>query len=213
MPYPRFERLAAAKRERLLEEAAREFAARGFEAASLNRILERASMSKGVAYYYFEDKADLFFTVVQRCAAELNLVDTALDPASLTAETFWPAMAALHRQPLLRSFDRPWLFGALRAAGRLPLELREREPLAAFARQLTGWVEGLIARGRALGVIRTDVPAELIFAWMEALDTASDTWLLMQWEYLDREAIARLSDQTVEAMRGAVGRPLSQPLP
>jgi AcrR family transcriptional regulator len=205
VPYPRFERLAAQKRARLLDEAAREFAAHGFDDASLNRILSRARMSKGAAYYYFEDKADVFSAVVLHCATELKLVDITLDPTVLDAKTFWPAMAALHREPLLRAVDRPWLFGALRAAGRLPLELREREPLASFARLLTNWVGGLIACGRTLGVIRADVPDELLFAWMEALDAASDAWLLVSWERLDRAAIARISDQTVEAMRGALG--------
>jgi AcrR family transcriptional regulator len=204
VPYPRFERLAAEKRVRLLEEAAREFAAHGFAGASLNRILERAGMSKGAAYYYVEDKADLFFAVVQYAAAELHLVDAALDPTSLRAETFWQAMVALHREPLQRAFERPWLFGALRTAGRLPPEVREREPLATFARQFTGWVQALIDRGRELGVIRADVPAELAFAWLEALDAASDAWLLDHWAGLDRATIARLSDQTVEAMRGAL---------
>ena len=49
--------------------------------------------------------------------------------------------------------------------------------------------------------MRTDVPDELIFAWMGALDDASDHWLLTKWKNLDREAIGHVSDQTVDAMR------------
>ncbi len=37
--------------------------------------------------------------------------------------------------------------------------------------------------------------------WIAALDQASDTWLLTRWEQLDREAIAKVSDQIVDAMR------------
>ena len=36
---------------------------------------------------------------------------------------------------------------------------------------------------------------------MDALDDASDHWLLTQWKNLDREAIGHISDQTVDAMR------------
>jgi AcrR family transcriptional regulator len=203
MPFPRFSKLPLEKRERLMEAAAQEFAAYGFENASMNRILETVQMSKGAAYYYFEDKVDLFFTVIQYCIARSKL-DLALDPATLTAETFWPAFAELHRQPLLRSFEQPWLFAAVRAAEHLPPAVLEREPLATFARQVRTWMLNLVKRGQELGVIRTDLPEQLIFAWIQALDDASDHWLLSQWSQLDREAIAHISDQTVDGMRGAL---------
>src|SRR5438874_360663 len=189
------------KRERLLEVAAQEFARYGFEDASINRILDRVQMSKGAAYYYFEDKVDLFFTVVQYCNERLNLIDQEVDPAMLSAETFWPTFAELHRQPLLRSFEQPWLFAAVNAARRLPSTALEREPLATFARQLMAWVMTIIKRGQELGVIRTDVADELLFGWLRALDEAGDQWLLANWKDLDRIAIAQISDQTVDAMQ------------
>ena len=94
MPFSRYNKLPAEKRERLMEAAAKEFAAYGFEDASVNRILETVQMSKGAAYYYFEDKVDLFFTVIQYCIERLEL-NLALDPATSTAETFWPSFAEL----------------------------------------------------------------------------------------------------------------------
>ncbi|UUZ81956.1 TetR/AcrR family transcriptional regulator [Paenibacillus sp. P26] len=47
LPFSRFEKLAREKRELLLDQAAREFAAHGFEQSSINRILEQSNMSKG----------------------------------------------------------------------------------------------------------------------------------------------------------------------
>jgi AcrR family transcriptional regulator len=187
-----------------MEVAAQEFARYGFEDASINRILERAQMSKGATYYYFADKVDLFFTVVQYCNERLKLIDQEIDPATLTAETFWPTFAELHRQPLIRSFEQPWLFAAVNAARRLSPATLEREPLASFARQLIAWVMTIVKRGQELAVIRTDIPDELIFAWLQALDEASDRWLLAHWKDLDRAAIAQVSDQTVDAMRRAL---------
>src|SRR5437868_10126472 len=130
MPYPRFNKLPVEKRTRLLDIAAQEFAKYGFDDASVNRILEQAHMSKGAAYYYFEDKADLFCTVIQYAMEQLELIDTRLDVATLTPGTFWPIFAELHRQPLLRSFEQPWLFAAIRAAGRLSPDTLKLEPLA-----------------------------------------------------------------------------------
>jgi AcrR family transcriptional regulator len=204
MPFPRFFKLELEKREWLMEVAAQEFARYGFEDASINRILERAQMSKGATYYYFEDKVDLFLTVVQYCNERLKLIDQEIDPSKLTAETFWPTFAELHRQPLIRSFEEPWLFAAVNAARRLSPESLELEPLASFARQLITWVMSIVKRGQELGVIRDDIPDEIIFAWLQALDEVGDQWLLAQWKDLDRQDIVRISDQTVDAMRRAL---------
>lgn len=62
----------------------------------------------------------------------------------------------------------------------------------------------IVKRGQAVGAIRTDLSDELIFAWVHALDSASDQWLLAHWQHLNREAIAHVSDQTVDAMRRAL---------
>ena len=40
MPRPRFYKLSAPKRERILEAAAKEFTAHGYDGASLNQILD-----------------------------------------------------------------------------------------------------------------------------------------------------------------------------
>jgi hypothetical protein len=77
----------------------------------------------------------------------------------------------------------------------------EREPLASLARQIISLVMQLVERGQELGSIRRDLPVELIFAWLQGLDGASDQWLTSHWSQLDRATIARVSDQTVEAMR------------
>lgn len=196
-----------------MEAAAQEFAAYGYDDASMNRILETVQMSKGAAYYYFEDKVDLFFTVIQYCIERLQVFNLELDPAMLTAETFWPTFADLHRQPLLNSFEQPWLFAAVRAAEHLSLAALQREPLATFARQVRTWMMTIVQRGQELGVIRTDMSEQLIFAWMQALDGASDHWLLAHWSELDREAIAHISDQTVDGMRRALAvGPIDNPL-
>jgi AcrR family transcriptional regulator len=204
MPFTRFDKLTQERRERVLDVAAQEFADYGYEDASINRILEKANMSKGAAYYYFEDKADLFATTVQYCVQRLELIDRELDTTTLTAESFWLIFSELHRRPLLRSFDQPWLFGAIRAAGKLSPAALERKPLATLASQINMWAMNIIKRGQQLGMIRTDLPDELIFGWLEALNDASDRWLLVHWQELDRATIARYSDQTVEAMKRAL---------
>ncbi|GAC1448913.1 MAG: hypothetical protein PVSMB4_06650 [Ktedonobacterales bacterium] len=93
MPAPRLGRLAPAKCERLLDAAAQESAAHRFEAASINRILARADMSRGATYCDVEDKVGLYFTAVQSCDARLKLFDRSRSPALFTAATCWAGVA------------------------------------------------------------------------------------------------------------------------
>src|SRR5712691_927943 len=201
MPFTRFAKMPGEKRERLLTIAAQEFAAHGFELASLNRILEEARIGKSSAYYYFEDKADLFCTVVRYALERLQLAPASEALTSLTIETFWSAIAEMHGQPLLHAQQYPWLFGTVRAAERLTSESLQHESLAQLARYLadhmmTG-MSTMIKRGQELGLIRADLPQELLVAWFRAIDGASDDWLLAHLAQLDQEAITHISRQTI----------------
>src|SRR5919199_5407506 len=52
-------------REELIEAAAEVFAERGFQAASVDEIAERAGFSKGAVYWHFDSKDDLFFALLE----------------------------------------------------------------------------------------------------------------------------------------------------
>ena len=211
MPFSRFAKMPNEKRERLMTIAAQEFAAHGFEAASLNRILEEAQIGKSSAYYYFEDKADLFSTVVNYCLDRLQLAPASEALTSLTVETFWPAIADLHDKPLFHAQQQPWLFGAVRAAERLTPESLQRESLAQLARSLAKYmmtgIGTAIIRGQELGLIRTDLPNELLMAWFRAIDGASDDWLLAHLDQLDQGAMIHIAHQTISTIRQALAPP------
>jgi AcrR family transcriptional regulator len=206
MPFSRLEKLSPEKRERLFEVAAQEFASRGFEHASLNRILERAQMGKGSAYYYFEDKADLFCAVIEHASERLHLDDLRVDLAQLDEETFWPTVAEIHREPLLRMLEQPWFYWVLDVPTQLPSAPNrvQQVSLARLADQFRTLVMQLLKRGQEIGVIRTDLPDDLLFAWISALDQASDRWMMNHWEQMDRAAIATLSGATVAALSRAL---------
>jgi len=59
-----FENIAPEKRERILNEAISEFAAKGYNAASINTIAKNAGISIGGMYRYFESKEALIMTVL-----------------------------------------------------------------------------------------------------------------------------------------------------
>jgi AcrR family transcriptional regulator len=207
VPFSRFAKMPPEKRERLLTVAAQEFAAYGYEGASLNRILEEAQFGKSSAYYYFEDKADLFCTVVDYCVRTLHLAPEDDDIMPLTVETFWPAFAAAHDQPLRHVKEHPTLFGAARAVERLTAESLQHESLASLSRFMQQGMGGMITRGQELGLIRNDVPSSLLFAWFRAIDGASDDWLLAHLDELDQQAIFHISHETIATIEKALAVP------
>lgn len=79
MPKPTFLRLSAARRQRFLEAAIDEFAARDYRAASLDRIVDAAGIAKGSVYQYFDGKRDLYAYLVARAAeAKFAFIDASL---------------------------------------------------------------------------------------------------------------------------------------
>ena len=200
MPRPRFEKLPRQKKKRILEAAAKEFAAHGFEDASLNQILEQAKISKGAAYYYFDDKVDLYTTVVQHYGeALLSKTEVAIE--QLTAESYWDTIADLYRQQFQGHYETPWIFGAVKSIRGLSEEARAHDGLAQLFQQAQGTVAELISRGQALGVVRTDLPADLLLALVIAVDDVYDHWCLQQWRDRNVVALETLVQRMVDVWR------------
>jgi AcrR family transcriptional regulator len=211
MPFSRFARMPQEKRERLLSSAAQEFATYGYEGASLNRILEAAQIGKSSAYYYFADKADLFATVSAWCVERLQLALPVEKIAELTADTFWATITTAHSESLLRARQQPWLFGAARAVEHLTSESLEHESLRDLATGLMSGMSALIEKGQALGLIRTDLPADLLQAWFRAIDGTSDDWLLAHLDQHSEETLRAVAEQTMLAIQRTVAAPNQLP--
>ena len=62
------------KRERIMEEACRLFARKGFSATSIREITQAAKVTNPMIYYYFGSKEELFRAVIQE--AHLALVES-----------------------------------------------------------------------------------------------------------------------------------------
>ena len=195
MPRPRFNKLPAKKRERILEAAAKEFAANDYDSASLNRILEKAGISKGAAYYYFDDKADLYATTVLHYSQELISV---VNPAQFKAASFWDELTDVYRHQFTSYAERPWVFGIVKAGGALSVEMVAQGPMAELWQQAQFMLVQLLRHGQELGVIRTDLEEELLLSLVIAVDMAHDRWLFARWSELSaadlEQAAVRIGD-------------------
>ncbi|MQP67987.1 TetR family transcriptional regulator [Niveispirillum sp. SYP-B3756] len=104
----RLRQLPDQQRAAWLDVAEEEFRAFGFEGASLNRILTRASLSKGQAYYYFADKGKLYRAVIEHAITELACLIDAKPVQPESVADYWRQTAALfgHVTAVLKRNDR-----------------------------------------------------------------------------------------------------------
>lgn len=186
MPRPRFDNLPDSKRLRILEAAAQEFAAKGYDNASVNQILEQAEISKGAAYYYFDDKADMFLTALEHYS-RATLDNVLIDLDTLQAGRFWDELAAIYQQQFMLMFDHPWLMALFQAARSLSAEARLHDRLNAMLEELLAWPRTLLERGQELGTVRTDLPGDLLVSLMLAVDTAHDQWMYEHLAELEQD--------------------------
>jgi len=175
VPRPRFDTLEPHRRRGILEGAAAAFAHGGLHGASLNQILSATGVSKGVFYYYFDDKMDLYGTVVEDAIRRFEAV-FAKHPAAedLSAADYWECLEASYRDLFAFSEENAAVVGLVKT---LPdLTPGEVARLGVDLRCLS-WLERYLQRGQALGVIRDDLPMDVLTGLASAVDSAMGQWL------------------------------------
>ncbi|WP_172632007.1 TetR/AcrR family transcriptional regulator [Dictyobacter arantiisoli] len=88
------EQMREATRQRILREAASEFARLGFDQANINVIAEQAGIGKGTIYLYFENKRELFLAMLRQIAQSQLAV---IRPALATPGTLQERLEKLFR--------------------------------------------------------------------------------------------------------------------
>lgn len=201
MARPRFDKLSAEKREAILQAAAEEIAAHGYEAASINRIIESLGLSKGAFYYYFDDKADLAATVCLWAMADVfKLFDTLTPPDD--AAQFWTTMDDFMREGLAviaRSPQSNELMMRLGQAMARDKALSER--LTSTFTRATGAMFSLFERGQQIGAVRSDLPAPVLVALLQGIKEALVRSYLPDKQLLDPEELERIGALQLDLFR------------
>jgi AcrR family transcriptional regulator len=208
MALPRFAKLPAERRHRLIAAAAVELAAKGYDGAVLGAIAARSGMKKTSVYYYFADKADLCATVLEE-AWRLLSAAARIDLATLTAETFWSSVETVSRENRELCSREPWLFAASKLLNRASLNPAGVTVLDEYSGKRRAWEEAFIRRGQELGVVRDDVPAELLATTSLSARQAFNLWLLDRMEELSPEKVGRLTLHAFEIFRALLSPPLT----
>jgi len=206
MPRPRFLNLPDDKRRQILRAAAHAFADHGYEGASISKILARAGISTGAAYYYFDNKADLFCTVVQHTFDSLfNEFD--LELRSTHADAFWNEIVALVSEFPPERYELHHLFGALRAAWKASSEARSIPEVAKQFDRQHQVLHMLVDHGVRVGAIRSDIPPDLLTHMLLAIDEATDEWMLSLDAPPGPAELGRIAGSMIAAARIAFAPP------
>ncbi|MBS1726137.1 MAG: TetR/AcrR family transcriptional regulator [Armatimonadetes bacterium] len=197
----RLENLDAERQRRLFESASEEFAAKGYDAASLNRILEKSGMSKSSLYYYFDDKADLFTTLIERTLSVVLKEVGGFDPNSLTAENYWSEFEKIYRRALAVIERNAWLvkFGGM--FYRLRNDPKEGSATGRIFQAARKWVDIVLVRGQEVGVVRTDLPQSLLVDSTMSLLESLDRWGVAHWSELTESEKQAMPAQHIELFR------------
>jgi AcrR family transcriptional regulator len=186
-----------ATRARIIAAAAGLVGERGIAETSLDEVIERAAVSKGQLYHYFQDKADLLRAVV---AHQADMVLAAQEP-HLQALDGWGSIRAWLDRLVALQVERQGCGGC--PIGSLVPQLAEtNEPARAeLAVSYDRWErylrEGLLAM-RARGKLRADADIEaLVTATMAAIQGG----LVLTQARRDPAQLARALDAAYSHLR------------
>jgi AcrR family transcriptional regulator len=181
--------LSREREARIFDAAAHAFVTQGFEASSLNRIIETAGMPKSSFYHYFTDKSDLHNRLLLGFTTAFAEYVHPPDLAALDATSFWDAMHGLVGDLDRMAMERPETVGLARALYASP---HVADATAARLRDATrSWTEDALERGAALGVVRRDLPLPLLGDIAFAVLLVIDRWALDQDARPDTAAAGR----------------------
>ncbi|MHB0857341.1 MAG: TetR/AcrR family transcriptional regulator [Anaerolineae bacterium] len=168
MPKPTFLNLPEDKRERIVQAATDEFAARGYRQASITHIVEQAGIPKGSFYQYFADKRDLFVYILQ-LAGERKLAYIGSLSGEMASLGFFDQWRAMVLAGLRFGQDNPQLAGIANAV--LADRDLTREVLGEMAPASDAFFRSLLERGVQRGEVdpRVDTAfAAQLITWLTA---------------------------------------------
>lgn len=182
----RFANLPRERREELLRIAVKHFAEHGLEGASLNEIIAEAGLSKGVYYYYFEDKDDLYAETIRFAVESFYAKVPPLPLEKITRQNFWRVVESMVPKMLDLVFSEPELTRLMMDVNRGKRSDPRLKPVFEAGFKM---FRAFIEVGQKVGCVRTDLPIEMLTTLLGSMD-----------EVLDLEFVKQHTDYTRSAM-------------
>jgi len=156
------------KRSRITEVAIREFAARGYAGASINRMIDRLQIAKGSIFQYFGDKRGLFNYVfalamdrVKDYLRDVRDATTAEDIFTRLSRTLAAGIAFINYHPRIYALY-------LRIQSDQTIPLRD-DILSALRRSSHTYLRSLLKDARDRGELRSDLDLDQAAFLLDAM--------------------------------------------
>ncbi|MFI6919795.1 TetR/AcrR family transcriptional regulator [Nonomuraea spiralis] len=145
-------------RQRLLAEATRLFAARGFEGTSVQEIVLAAGVTKGAMYHYFDSKDDLLHEIYARLLRmQMDRLTRIADGPGTIRERLHRAAADVVETTTANLDDSKIFFRSMHL-----LATEKQKTVRAERRRYHERFRDLVAEGQRTGVLSDRVPADLV---------------------------------------------------
>jgi TetR/AcrR family transcriptional regulator len=163
-----FRHLPPDKQERVVDAALAEFAAQGYQAASLNRVVAQAGIAKGSLYQYFPNKEGIFQYIFQYGLKLVRRTLTAVKEETLE-ENFFVRLEKSLMAGVAFSREHPRIFSLY-----LKVQFDSHVPfrgelLAAVRRYATEYFASLVRQAVRRGELRPGVPRAAVLFLLDAV--------------------------------------------
>lgn len=158
MPKATLERIPEAKRKRIFEIAAAEFARKGFHGANVGTVAQAAGIAKGAIYLYFESKLDLYCETLRDGSEILSALLQEVEAEGGSVLTRLRGLYARAGVAMAEYPDRMRMYCDLCTGSDPELVAIAGEIEAGSAE----FCRRLVTEGQARGEVRTDMPVALL---------------------------------------------------
>jgi len=192
----------AIRRESIIQAAIEIFIKKGFQAATISEIAQRAGVAEGSIYQYFKNKEDLFFSI----------------PVEKTKE--FRTQLELHLAGILGTFNKIrkfvwyflYFFSVNAEYGRmLMLDMRVSKSFVRtdtynFLKKSVSHILEIIEEGQREGVIRKDIDIYILrHLVLGVLEHIVTRWLLKDEKYDLLTHYQEVSQLIIDAMKNPIG--------
>ncbi|WP_327090013.1 TetR/AcrR family transcriptional regulator [Nonomuraea sp. NBC_01738] len=184
-------------RGRLLAEATRLFADRGFEGTSVQEIVTAAGVTKGAMYHYFDSKDDLLHEIYARVLRmQMSRLTQIADADAPVAERLHRAAADVVETTTANLDDSKIFFRSMHL-----LAPETRKTVRAERRRYHERFRDLVTEGQRAGVFRSDVQAEIVVDFFFGSVHHLGTWFHVDGSLSGGEVGEQFADLLLASLR------------
>lgn len=147
-------RNAQATKEKILNMAFKEFAARGYDGARIDAIVARSKVSKNLIYHYFSGKEDLFIQVMERAYGAMRERQNEL---ALSGDDPVADMRTLVEKTIQHFVEQPEFIQLLATENlHKAVHIKKSRVIPVIFNPLRRALHNILEKGKAQGVFRQD---------------------------------------------------------